>query len=128
MQNRSSTDGVLSIFEPSTLLPTQFFAALKQKAEADGERRLMLAILEDAIECYQKHVLATENKAYQLHNEAEAWFLEDDPTWLFSFVNICEVFDIHPVSLRQGLLNWKTQKLAQQQVRRTDVDMAGDSS
>lgn len=128
MQSRSVSDGALSIFEPSMLLPTQFFAGLKQKAEADGERRLMFAILEDAIECYQKHVLATENKACQLHNDAEAWFLEDDPTWLFSFVNICEVFDIHPVSLRQGLLNWKTRELAQQQLRPPNVDVAENSS
>ncbi len=36
-----------SLFQPDLLLPTQFFAALKQKAQACGERRLMVAILED---------------------------------------------------------------------------------
>ena len=86
---------------------------MRQKAEADGERRLMFAILEDAIECFQKHLWAEDNKRRQLHLDAESWFLEDDPSWLFSFVNICDVFEIHPVFLRQGLLTWKTKQLSE---------------
>jgi hypothetical protein len=113
MQQMGLIDGAASIFEPSILLPSQFFAATRQKAEADGERRLMFAILEDAIECFQKHLWATDNKRRQLHLDAESWFLEDDPSWLFSFVNICDVFEIHPVLLRQGLLAWKTKQLAE---------------
>jgi hypothetical protein len=112
MQHTNSADGAVSIFEPSVLLPIQFFAGLRQKAPAEGERRLMLAILEDAIECFQKHLWATDRKRRQLHDEAELWFLADDSDWLFSFVNICEVFEIHPVFLRQGLLAWKTRQLA----------------
>jgi len=120
MQQMSLIDGAASIFEPSTLLPSQFFASLRQKAEADGERRLMFAILEDAIECFQKHLLAEENKRRQLHIDAELWFLEDDPSWLFSFVNICDVFEIHPVFLRRGLLAWKTKQLAEGHMQTTD--------
>ena len=111
MQQMGLVDGAGSIFEPSILLPSQFFAALGQKAEADGERRLMFAILEDAIGCFQKYLWATDHKKRQLHLDAESWFLEDDPSWLFSFVNICDVFEIQPVFLRQGLLAWKTKQL-----------------
>ena len=131
MQQMSLIDGAASIFEPSTLLPSHFFASLRQKAEADGERRLMFAILEDAIECFQKHLLAEENKRRQLHIDAELWFLEDDPNWLFSFVNICDVFEIHPVFLRRGLLAWKTKQLAEghmQTIDGPDINAVDDIS
>ena len=129
MQQMGLIDGAASIFEPSTLLPSQFFAAMRQKAEADGERRLMFAILEDAIECFQKHLWAEDNKRRQLHLDAESWFLEDDLTWLFSFVNICDVFEIHPVFLRQGLLAWKTKQLAEGGMSPTDIaDVSNDVS
>jgi hypothetical protein len=128
MQQMGLIDGAASIFEPSTLLPSQFFAAMRQKAEADGERRLMFAILEDAIECFQKHLWAEDNKRRQLHLDAESWFLEDDPSWLFSFVNICDVFEIHPVFLRQGLLAWKTKQLAEQGMSPTNIDDVADAN
>ena len=112
MQHTTSADGLAAIFEPSILVPAQFFAGLRHKAPAEGQRRLMLAILEDAIECFQKHLWATDRKHRQLHDEAEQWFLADEPGWLFSFVNICAAFEIHPSSLRQGLLDWKTRQLA----------------
>lgn len=113
MQHTHSVESRVAIFEPSILLPVQFFAGLRQKASAEGERRLMLAILEDAIECFQKHLWATDRKHRQLHDEAELWFLAEDPGWLFSFVNICDAFEIQPVFLRQGLLAWKTRQLAE---------------
>ncbi len=127
MQQIGLVDGAVSIFEPSTLLPAQFFAALRQKAEADGERRLMFAILKDAIECFQKHLWATDNKRRQLHHDAESWFLEDDSSWLFSFVNICDVFEIQPVFLCQGLLAWKTKQLTEQTMSPADINVVAES-
>lgn len=101
-----------NLFQPETLLPAQFFAALRQKARAQGERRLMVAILEDAVECFQKHFWARDNRGRQLHADAEQWLLSDDTTWLFSFVNICDILGIHPLFLRRGLVQWKAQQFA----------------
>lgn len=106
----------ITLFQPDSLLPAQFFAALKQKAQANGERRLMVAILVDAVECFQKHLGAADGRGRQLCTEAERWFLSDDSSWPFSFVNICEALDIHPPFLRRGLLRWKAQQVAQRQI------------
>lgn len=106
----------ITLFQPDSLLPAQFFAALKQKAQANGERRLMVAILADAVECFQKHLGATDGRGRQLCAEAERWFLSDDSSWPFSFVNICEALDIHPSFLRRGLLRWKAQQVGRGQV------------
>jgi hypothetical protein len=115
MKEKLIADGCASLFQPDSLLPSQFFAALKQKTQAYGERRLMIAILEDAVECFQKHFWATAGRGRQLRAEAEKWILSDDSSWPFSFVNICEVLEIHPQFLRDGLITWKAQQLALRQ-------------
>ncbi|MBI3301067.1 MAG: hypothetical protein HYZ72_03170 [Deltaproteobacteria bacterium] len=115
MKDKLIADVAASLFQPDSLLPAQFFAALKQKARACGERRLMVAILEDAVECFQKHLWATDNRSRQLRAEAERWFLSDDDSWPFSFVSICDALDLHPAFLRRGLLAWKAQQLARRQ-------------
>ncbi len=58
MKGKLAGEGGTTLFEPDLLLPAQFFAALKQKAQTRGERRLMIAILEDAIVCFQKNLWA----------------------------------------------------------------------
>ena len=115
MKEKLIADAGISLFQPDSLLPSQFFAALKQKARACGERRLMVAILEDAVDCFQKYVRATDNRSRHLCAEAEKWFLSDDDSWPFSFVNICDTLDLHPGFLRRGLLEWKARHLARRQ-------------
>jgi hypothetical protein len=105
-------EGQTTLFQPETLLPAQFFAALRQKESAQGERRLMMAILEDAVECFQKYFWATDSRSRQIRADAEQWLLSDDTSWIFSFVNICDTLGIHPLFLRRGLTQWQAQQLA----------------
>jgi hypothetical protein len=72
-----------------------------------GEERLMLAVLEDAIECFQQHVLAQYVWEKKLFQEAEDWILESNSDWLFSFENICQALQLNPDYIRRGLLVWK---------------------
>ncbi|MGE0820620.1 MAG: hypothetical protein AB7G75_11940 [Candidatus Binatia bacterium] len=111
MKDQRVADGGASVFQPDFLLPLQFFTGIRGKACAEGERRLMLAILVDAVECFQKYLIAKDNRGRQLWTDAEAWFLSDERDWIFSFVNVSEALGLDPEFLRQGLLNWKTQQL-----------------
>jgi len=95
------------IFQPDTLLPSQFFDRVRRRTEHDGERRLMIAVLEDAVDVYRKQVGARDPRGEQLFQEAEVWIEDPDRTWLFSFQNICDVLDIDPDYLRRGLHAWK---------------------
>jgi hypothetical protein len=72
-----------------------------------GEERLMLAVLQDAVECFQEHVLAQHLWEKKLFQEAEDWILEKNSDWLFSFENICETLQLNPDYIRQGLVSWK---------------------
>ena len=67
----------------------------------------MLAVLDNAIECFQKYVLAQRERERRLFREAEEWILERNSDWFFSFENICETLELYPDYIRQGLLCWK---------------------
>src|SRR5262245_12660312 len=95
---------IASLFEPDTLVAAQYFGNLRRKTLLDPEKRLMLAILEDAINCYQDHLLSQRSKARRFFTEAEEW--------IFSFRNICETLGFNPEYVRQGLLRWKEKKTA----------------
>ncbi len=41
--------GVPALFEPDTMLASQYFDRVRRRVEHEGARRLMLAILEDAV-------------------------------------------------------------------------------
>jgi hypothetical protein len=85
--------------------------AVYKKTLREGEERLMFAVLENAVEYFQKYVVARKPSAKKLFQEAEEWFLEKDGETLYSFENICETLGLHPDPLRKGLLVWKEAKL-----------------
>ena len=85
--------------------------AVYKKTIREGEERLMLAVLENAVEYFQKYVLARNPGGKQRFQEAEEWFLEKDGEALYSFENICETLGLHPDHIRKGLLVWKEAKL-----------------
>lgn len=111
MKDQRVADGGAGVFQPDFLLPLQFFTGTRGRGCAEGERRLVLAILEDAVECFQKYCGTKETRGRQLFADAEEWFLSDDRDWLFSFVNVCEILSLQPNFIRQGLLIWKTRQL-----------------
>ncbi len=76
----------------------------------DGEKGLMLAILENAIEDAQKYVLATDKKGKGLFDAAEAWILETDSPSFFSFNNVCDHLELDPDYIRKGFTRWKEAK------------------
>ena len=69
----SMEERVSSLFQPDTLLPDQYLDTYRRKVHLEPEKKLMLAILEDAIACFQKYVSATDAKGKALFQEAEDW-------------------------------------------------------
>src|SRR5262245_2126810 len=101
------TDGWIS-FDPADI---GFIEAVYKKTIREGEERLMLAVLENAVEYFQKYVLARKPSGKQLFQEAEEWFLDKENEALYSFENICETLGLHPDPIRKGLVVWKEAKL-----------------
>ena len=93
---------------------------LFKKTRREKEEALMLAVLADAIECFQKYVFAENEREKRSFQEAEDWILEKNSDWLFSFHSICETLELSPDYLRQGLVRWKEAKV--EVIRKPSVD------
>ena len=107
----SMEERVTSLFQPDTLMPEQYLETFRRKLHLEPEKKLLLAVLEDAIACFQKYLFAKDGKGKILFLEAEEWILDGDTDWLFSFANVCDLLGFEPNYLRDGLIRWKAQKL-----------------
>lgn len=107
MKERDATAGtedrLAGLFVPDTMLPSQYFDRVARRTEFDGERRLMIAVLEDAVDVYRKLAGARDARRQQLFRDAEEWIESEDRTWIFSFHNVCEILGIEAEYLRRGL-------------------------
>ena len=104
---------VTSIFQPDTLLPDQYLDTFRRKIQLEPEKKLMLAILEDGIACFQKYLFARDSKGKALFRESETWIEEKGGEAVFSFDSVCECIGLDSDYLRRGMSRWKAQALAQ---------------
>jgi hypothetical protein len=68
------TNGWVSV-DPTDV---DFIEAVYKKNLREGEERLMLAVLESAVEDFQKYLLSRRPSGKKLFQEAEQWFLQKD--------------------------------------------------
>jgi hypothetical protein len=83
------------------------YESVYRRAEpACGERRLLLAVLEDGIRTFLKYARATHGRPLNLQREAYTWLTSQEPSSdPFAFENICEALGIDPERLRQRVLS-----------------------
>ena len=112
LRNASVEERVFSLFQPDVLVPSQYLATTRSKTYREPEKKLMLAVLEDALFCFQNGLLSKDNKKKRgLSHDAEEWIIEDGDESLFSFNELCELLGFNPQYLRKRLLRWKQEAL-----------------
>lgn len=95
------------LFEPDVLASNQFHSVIKSSNIPDPERRLMVAILEDAVSCLSKNPRRCPRQQKKSFEEAHSWInASDAESWIFSFTNVCETLGFDPGYLRRGLNKW----------------------
>lgn len=99
--------GFGSELAPDVMMPEQFAAPAATQRLDRPEVRLMIAILEEALTTYQRCAAGGRDRVRSMC-EVERWLWSDDPSWLFSFVNICEVLGVVPTQVREALERWRT--------------------
>ncbi len=92
---------------PELLLPSQFSTGVRHDASVRPEMRLMLAVLEEAVADFQRHVVATGRDARRCFREAQAWFDSNTVGWPYSFTNICQALGLDAGYVRVGLRRWR---------------------
>lgn len=105
--NLAAHQDMALLFEPDVLAPSQFHAILKSSQVSEPERRLMVAILEDAVSCLAKDPRRCARQQRRAFEDAHSWVNAiDAEEWVFSFTNVCEMLGFDPGYLRRGLNRW----------------------
>ena len=88
--------------------PEQFFADRKSALQRTGEYRLLVAVLQDALEGWFRYRHACRTRERRLFRELSAWFSASNRDWLFTFECICDHLGIDPDYIRRGLRQWQS--------------------
>ena len=84
---------------PEVILPLQYFDRLAPRPTDIPEKRLMFAVLLDAV----IHLQRRDSRGAA---EVAQWIRDDGDDSVFAFQSICEALDIEPAMLARGLLAW----------------------
>lgn len=71
---------------------------------AAPERRLLRAVLEDALKCLEKCARARDRRGRKLFEETAGWMLAEDEDSIFSFRSVCEALGLDPSYIRKHAL------------------------
>ena len=95
---------------PDVLTPVQYYEGVRaQHPGTHAMKRLMLAVLEDALRCIQTYAENPNPVHRKAFAEAETWILDCKAQGPFAFGVICDVFGIESNRLRDGIREWRTQ-------------------
>ena len=97
-------DFLARILEPDIFLPSQFYGNGGLSRKLEGEKRLMIAILKDAVECLEKYRGSRSGAGKISYQSAIEWVEDTDTEWLYSFSSICDLLGFDPNYLREQLL------------------------
>jgi len=88
------------LWQEDSEMPARYWEAVQGKADLEPERKLMLAVLEEAIHTYRQNILTSR----RLLRDVEAWLFDDQADDPFSFQAICDALDLSPECVRRGIL------------------------
>lgn len=86
------------------VLPEQFFTVAMTARTESPELALLSAVLEDALQCYQRQWFSSSRTTKKLAREAAEYLFSDDTAWPCSFVNRCQLFSLSPSYIRSKLI------------------------
>jgi hypothetical protein len=110
LNSHATADDLPSIFQGVGLLPAQYSSLCRKKLPSEGERKLLFAVLEDAIRCYLKYRDKYRGGAESYGEdpeflEAAQWLSSDEESGPFAFVRVCDALGINAHQLRLGISN-----------------------
>lgn len=102
---------LLQMFAPNALLPLSLLENAVLRTAVRPEKRLMLAVLREAVMTFQRYVEVKNRRSSRLFREVEEWIDSGDVLWPFAFENICAALGIDAEYLRRGLAVWRDRQL-----------------
>src|SRR6266446_6303520 len=100
------------------ILPVQFHGARRPTAAAEPLGRLMVAMLVDAVRCFQTKFEARQPARRQEFAEVRSWIFSNEENGIFSFKAVCDALEVDPEGLRKSLVQWEERRLSGEKPRR----------
>ena len=91
------------LFQEDASLPAQYWETFSRKRDLEPEKRLLLAVLDNAVRSYRTLIFNGGRR----FNEVAGWLFSDDTEDTFSFRNICDVLGLSSSRIRQSLRTWQ---------------------
>jgi hypothetical protein len=86
---------------PVAMHPVQFHDLWAQSGSTTPERRLALAVLEEALRDLERYRFARGRRGQRLYWEAYNWVFSGDHAWPFSFINLCTYANLDVDAVRE---------------------------
>lgn len=99
----TGSDLEADLFRSDTLAPYEYWQVHRRNRFRQPEFELMLAVLEDALQCFFTNVQMRSRREKRIFTETEEWFICIESDGVFTFENICSVLGIDPDYIRGGL-------------------------
>jgi hypothetical protein len=93
-----------NVLVPELLMPSQYYTP----RSTTPYHRLLLALLEDAIRCFQHNLDAKTKRRQRLFRETEYWLFDTGNVGFMSCPTVCESLGISSVALRRSLRQWRS--------------------
>src|SRR5277367_2444487 len=91
-----------------SILPSQFYQQRARDNVSTPVRRLMLAILTDALDCLSGRAINARGSARRQEAcRAAEWVALESDKDLFSFNSVCDALGVDPDALREALKSWR---------------------
>jgi hypothetical protein len=107
--DRFSRDEARLFHEPDVLCVDEYLHVYQGRPAETPERRLVAAVLRDAIDCYLRDCFTKNRHRKRSFREAEEWFFKSEDYGVFSLENVCGILNIDPGYIRRSLLHYERQ-------------------
>ena len=101
-----------SALQSETVMPVQFYGARREGQQVEAVKRLMCAILEDALRCSERNLGAHALVRHREFHEVGNWLFSETEGGPFSFENVCDALGVDPKRLRRVILGRRANILA----------------
>ncbi len=99
-------------FLPDICAAEEDYSSSHDPSTVAAMRRLMLAVLEDALRIFQNDADASSGARKRQFDEVEHWLCSPGGNGPFAFDTVCEELGINPGFLRMGLWRWREERRA----------------
>jgi hypothetical protein len=91
------------LLQPECMLPVQYNTLVRKRSAPDGERRLLAAVLKDAMRAFIMNMDGCRPRERRDFMEAYQWFHAKNQSGIFAYEAICEALGLEPEPLRRWL-------------------------